>query len=708
MVKIIGDQSVGANRLLSAENSGISGVYFQQQRPLVPAEVNLLQDVVSERRREGVGVVTRPGFVKRTSLSAPTLLSLIIPEDYAVINGETIHVIDGSGSPVAVTISDRPVGANTYDIVFLEAWYAEVAALGTSGGASTTLPANGQAGDALDLASDSLYVIKDPLVTSVPETTRRIQLRWRIRVHNTTVNPGSGDGLTTASLYARGDNTSASGVSPWNFSAVTGPLISNLYRAGDGSVAATGDFKDVAGYVWAIPVCTIVHTSGDTLGGPVDISAITDQRKSATAASAVSVVGDNIEIIGDDVIFKRTTDGVEIGRFRSSSGAPYDVESAQLVSTVSDGTTSPILVTNRVAVQNLVATWLADDSNNPIAAGNSAGNIPVSNGSVNINLVAQYVGTGGFTATYNNNTGNSLLKLDASGLVPVVNLPAAGPATSATRATYLDDNGNDRAASYFLPANAQAASAVTAGYATNAGNATSADTAKTASVILNQANSATITAVTTATPSTIALRDATGAITGSSFLGNLTGQATSATKLQVKSGATIYAAFPREETFVLLTMGSYTPHDPNNIGSVLANAWAYPFNTAAAFYPQAVGNPTRFAFKPSFWSLGTGQSLKAKVFGYVCSPTDLVLNPTTYGFRLRAPGTNVFYASNTTSLATASVWDLADTLSGVPSFDLTAAAADQTLDGIWTVEILGGTGVNQWMCAMITMRVWVE
>jgi hypothetical protein len=117
-----------------------------------------------------------------------------------------VKLADGAGAAIGVSLSDRPVSGTAYDLVFVEMWYAEIGPIGASS-VVTNLPPNGWEDSSTDLNNDAnaaaLYLIKNPQVTAVTETSRRIGLRWRYRVINTTTNqPSVSDVAITLSRLA--------------------------------------------------------------------------------------------------------------------------------------------------------------------------------------------------------------------------------------------------------------------------------------------------------------------------------------------------------------------------------------------------------------------------------------------------------------------------------------------------------------------------
>jgi hypothetical protein len=728
-VNVIGDQTVAANRLLSPENASLSLVYMQQQKPIVPAELNYMQQIGNEGRRLLAANVSRPGFFTRDAFTASGT-ALVIPESWANVNGEVLHVATGlgtTGSPygaVTLPLSPPPGSGNAYDVVFLELWYAEVSVIGAPDAASENLWANGQVGAATDLASQVNYAIKEPLVTSVSETTRRIQMRWRLRVFNSTVAP-VGEGLTASGAYTVAPGAMAdSGVNNggFPFSALAGAINSGLYRAGDGAISTTTTFKDATGYVYAIPIAIVAHTAGE---GNLNVATqVTDKRH---AASPLGIVGDespNVTLAGDDIIFRKRDNVTEIGRLIGSS-TPFRFQTNQFVSLATTGT-APLVVTSTTKVVNFNAHYL-DVSGTPTAPGNSSGLIPLSNGTVNTNLNADMV-----DGTHVGTAPGNLVPLDPTGTYAgKINpnyLPTAAPLTtvdslSESRVggiyTGSGPSGSHPSNDFLLKTEISQMgvsgsginAAQNAQYATSAGTANSAGSALSVplSGVQGAKNSAGITADTAATPNTIVLRNATGGTALGQITGTLVGTATNANTLTRAAGGAVNTNpeplnFPTGFLLPIMTVDNLTPINGT------ANAWVQPNNKGATSGTN-VPNLYQFPLKPSRFRLGAGIPVHCKIFGTVYR--NGVGGPApaaTYGFRIIAPGGTVVYSA----LVSLSSGGGAIPAGSYAAFNLQdqagavfTVATDGSQDGMWDIQIYSSNVmVNNYNVGNIYLEVY--
>lgn len=654
-INVIGDQTVASNRILNPENSGMSLVYWQQQRPIVPAELNFMQQLGNEQRRILANSVARQGFFTRDAFTTNSY-NLVVPDSWALVNGETLHVVTGLGTNASayagtqVTLSAAPGGGTAYDVVFLEMWYAEVAALGTGDAASKEVLANGRSGGT-DLASDGSYVLKDPLVTAVPETTRRIQTRWRIRVFNSVPAP-VGDGMVASGGYTTGPGAmadSGANQATYPYAALTG-IYAGLYRAGDGSLTASQLFKDTTGYVYAIPICIVTHTAGE---GVLQLNQVSDKRNAANILSRVSISGNNLGLAGDDIIFYLADGTTETARLIGSSGL-YRFQTKQFVSTVPTGD-APFLVSSTTKVTNLNAHYL-DVGGTATPAGNLSGNIPVSNGTVNTNLNAAMLdgrvpGKNPGNVVYIENSGpNSgyidpaLLNLSTPTTVTYLSearlgFQGSGPSGAhpssdfllKSEASLMGVNGSG------VPAAANAAYAINAGSATTAGAATRVNLGDQVTTgVIGAGTSISKNASSANVGNTVVLRDNNGNFTaGTITAGNFNGVADTANTLTANAGTFEPLNFStgfliklsEADQWTVQGLGSYTPG---------ANNWVEPTNKllvvpfAKLFHVPI--KPSRIHVKDA------GIPVRGRLYGVVYRQAiDNPIATATYGFRLLSP-----------------------------------------------------------------------
>lgn len=288
---VLGDPAVvPAGRLTTAERTGLESVFFQNDKFLVPAEWNLIGAIAAERDRNASVALGNPGFRTIRDFVLPTLggsnpYRLQVYGSWALVGEEIVYVgptQDRNDLPATafnITFGAPPSSGSRVDFAFVEMYYAEVAPKEAPDAASKILPENG----AIDLGADmtdvaypdrTYYLVRDPAVTTQgdltaagQETTRRIQVRWRVRVIEG-VNPTAyPDYFSDPLVTGRGD--AGAGVSGYGYRALSGALQGSGI-AGDGSLAAAQAFRSVSGYVWAIPICAAYRVAGDAILQPGD------------------------------------------------------------------------------------------------------------------------------------------------------------------------------------------------------------------------------------------------------------------------------------------------------------------------------------------------------------------------------------------------------------------------------------------------------
>lgn len=163
----------------------------------------------------------------------------------AIVNGWPI-VVQGAGfSPDSNNTIELPVPLSTYryDIVFLEVWRKLVS------------------------GTDSVYLYgcvqntpysDNQIIWDVPgfETTKRVQIQYRIRTFSSNFFGQYPDGLGDPTIYPIGGRIDGSVYSYYSFEN-SGPKDAGLYIAGDGSTTAQTALNTVDGYVYAIPMFVV-------------------------------------------------------------------------------------------------------------------------------------------------------------------------------------------------------------------------------------------------------------------------------------------------------------------------------------------------------------------------------------------------------------------------------------------------------------------
>ncbi|WP_425057607.1 hypothetical protein SCACP_21240 [Sporomusa carbonis] len=237
--------SSGVSRLLDPTGRNFSAVMWQQGKPPLDSELNLLQQIQNHLRAEMVRAILPSGILQmdvQTDITSP-LNSIRISNTIACVNGWLARINGANRTDDAsdIIFPEAPYSGVRYDLAFIEFWFEEVAPSGSPETDSEAVYRYGgvQSGT---LAND----LQDP--TAGDETTRRLQFRWRLRtvsdIDFTTYPKGVNH---TARVKAWGGNA---GDTNYVFSSSVADTA--LFVAGDGSAAACDALKCATGYVYAL------------------------------------------------------------------------------------------------------------------------------------------------------------------------------------------------------------------------------------------------------------------------------------------------------------------------------------------------------------------------------------------------------------------------------------------------------------------------
>ena len=210
------------NAINSADQS-LESVVFQQGKSLLDYDLNVMQDIASKNiQRLAQSLYKTSGFL--TSIGIPTssiITSYVnLNSCYVSILGHIFQVAStGTGSPnLSVNLP-----SNTRSFMWIEAWYQEIvptsAAGETIGSVATQtkdakLYKYGNAGSPVSNIGLSENTIADNTILDpvfAAETTRRIQLRWRIRIDALDAST-NGSSATSVGFYSSSTTPTASGV----------------------------------------------------------------------------------------------------------------------------------------------------------------------------------------------------------------------------------------------------------------------------------------------------------------------------------------------------------------------------------------------------------------------------------------------------------------------------------------------------------------
>lgn len=253
-------------------------VVFQPGRPIEAGELNFAQQVVNHNIRNlvrllaprpsvnvalsGAGVATNNTIRLHTSPFTLTVDGLIKYID------DTGHVED---QPLHVTLPAWTANGRI-DTVLAELWFEEIQSATSGGTSSADVPVGGREGSTNTLPND----IRIPAI-DLSETTRRTQLRWRIRSVIGQVNHVSG-GVTNAEVPADMWKPDTEQEGNDKFYKVYGETAHM-----NGLVAEHPDIRTVDNKVYAVPLLRV--TRGANAATMTTVANLTNRITFALGAS---------------------------------------------------------------------------------------------------------------------------------------------------------------------------------------------------------------------------------------------------------------------------------------------------------------------------------------------------------------------------------------------------------------------------------------
>jgi hypothetical protein len=282
----------GVSRTLSALMRQFDGVVWQQDKPPLDSELNLMSQIEWDRMQRLVRAVMPSGFFLDPTRAYDdfefnpqwaNLLKLGTPRTptgvhegpeqtpvvWANVNGWIIpvagtDVVEGEEVTNWIKLYPAPESDGRVDFVFLEAWQTLVrpnpSTINKPSSSSVWKYGNTKFGGT-NISDD----LEDPEAGF--ETTARVQTQYRIRVFGQGVGLGAGlaldvypDGLDDPNVLGQGANsTPVAGLQWSNMREELGDP--SLWRAGDGD--ANSDLGTVDGYSYAIPLCAIFRRNSN-------------------------------------------------------------------------------------------------------------------------------------------------------------------------------------------------------------------------------------------------------------------------------------------------------------------------------------------------------------------------------------------------------------------------------------------------------------
>lgn len=285
------DFGSGVSRTLDAAFRQFGAVVWQKGKPPLDSELNLMSQQAFEALRQTVRTMLPSGFFLDPTRSAsdfqtnPSWANLFkvgnprvpfgfeegtekAPVMWANVNGMIVPIcgtdtVEGDLANV-IKLYPPPESDTRIDFLFLEVWATRVDANPSTvnkPSASTIWKYGNVKFGGTNMADD----LEDP--TLGYETTARVQIQYRLRVHGSGTGLGGSvaldvypDGL--GDPHVLGQGTSANPVAAMTFLNMREELGDpGLWRAGDGN--PNNSLGTIDGYTFAIPVCAVFRRSSN-------------------------------------------------------------------------------------------------------------------------------------------------------------------------------------------------------------------------------------------------------------------------------------------------------------------------------------------------------------------------------------------------------------------------------------------------------------
>lgn len=379
----------GVSRFLSPRDTQFSSVVFQKRRPLLDSDINLISFVDSESRAEALRAEMPSGWLMNESnplddySTNPTYSNLFFfgRQFTNEIRSMPMAVVNGWVIPVAGTRTGQPplnpnnsvtwnkiqlnppstsTGGNRAEFVFLEVWQQRIDVDPAPPGVAPGKPTRnfiyrfGNVESGFSHIPDNLV---DPNLNT--ETTKRVQIQYRIRVVPDINLSQFPDGFDNSLVFARGPKPSTA----FSFNNMREELGDpGLWRAGDGNSDSTGT---VDGFIYAIPICVIFRRNGAGFSDTGNLAGAFNRNSSATTRENATVFNNQLLLPADidETITQITLSsitGTVLGNMTSFGEAYFklDEEIIRVTSINQTGPTSFVINIERGQLQTTIRPHL--------------------------------------------------------------------------------------------------------------------------------------------------------------------------------------------------------------------------------------------------------------------------------------------------------------------------------------------------------------
>lgn len=374
------------SRYTDDRDKQFAAVIFQAARPPLDSELNLLSLIDLEARAETVRALMPSGWLMNESnpradfSTDPSYSNLFFFGRNATgeVRNLSWAVVNGWAIPVAGTQTGAPplapddvdtwnkillnnpttsTGGNVAEFVFLEVWLARI---DVDPAAPTIAPGKPQRGFIYRFGNveGGFSYLPDDLVDPDAnfETTKRVQIQYRIRVVQNVNLAQYPEGFDPSIVFAQGALSGASSVPFTNMRQALGDP--GLWRAGTGDPTT---FGTADGFSYAIPMCVVFRRNGAGFSDVGNLSGAFNRNGKAISRSGATIFTSGIvlpnNIIETDISFTLTSVSGTVLSTLNSFGEAYfqlDSEIIRVNNVVQTGPTAFTISMDRGQLQTSV------------------------------------------------------------------------------------------------------------------------------------------------------------------------------------------------------------------------------------------------------------------------------------------------------------------------------------------------------------------
>jgi hypothetical protein len=260
----------GVSRVLETANRQLTNVIWREDRPPLDSELNLMGQLSWGALSEALKSVAHSGWLTDPLRAEEDFQFFENSANYfelsgrplvAIVNGWVVPVVGSNsddGVANVISMPNPPTTNSETNVVFLEVWRAVLDGdTADNRPNATTIYKHGNVEYTAETLNDEMI---DPQLGF--STTKRVQLQYRIRVHQGSVDLITyTEGLGSPDIYAQG--TTGAPINGYSFTSMVGEGDAGLWRAGNGDEASQNDLGTIDGYVYALPICAVFRRNSN-------------------------------------------------------------------------------------------------------------------------------------------------------------------------------------------------------------------------------------------------------------------------------------------------------------------------------------------------------------------------------------------------------------------------------------------------------------